>query len=178
MIQTLRKFRGGQTKQVWGGASLETFSGESQLKKSPCIYSSWISNFTHILLLWIGEPSSQYFLSYNLRTFGNCNFSETFYCKTCWDLFWWPTFFTRMPFIPQSTFLLLRCITSLLMHTQLTIIVMCNTMEFDNRQNKVLFFFGIVIDWWRISNPKYHKVWMFLNSYALWPRSFCSDPWS
>ena len=37
MIQTLRKFRGGQTKQIWGGASLETFSGESQLKKSPCI---------------------------------------------------------------------------------------------------------------------------------------------
>ena len=37
MIQTLRIFRGGQTKQIWGGASLETFSGESQLKKSPCI---------------------------------------------------------------------------------------------------------------------------------------------
>ena len=39
MIQTLRKFRGGQTKQIWGGASLETFSGEAQLKKSPCTFS-------------------------------------------------------------------------------------------------------------------------------------------
>ena len=25
-----------RSKQIWGGASLETFSGESQLKKSPC----------------------------------------------------------------------------------------------------------------------------------------------
>ena len=37
MIPTLRKFRGAQSKQIWGGASLETFSGEAQLKKSPCI---------------------------------------------------------------------------------------------------------------------------------------------
>ena len=32
MTPTLRKFRGGQSKQNWGG-SLETFSGEAQLKK-------------------------------------------------------------------------------------------------------------------------------------------------
>ena len=37
MIQTLRKFRGGLVQANLGGASLETFSGESQLKKSPCI---------------------------------------------------------------------------------------------------------------------------------------------
>ena len=100
-------------------------------------YSSWKSNFTHTLLLWIEQPSSQYFLSSNLRTFGDCHFSETFCCKTCWDLFWWPTFLTRMPFIPQSTFLLLPCITSPLMHTQQCL---CNTMEFDNYQNIVIVF--------------------------------------
>ena len=37
MIQTLRKFRGGPDQANLGGASLETFSGEAQLKKSPCI---------------------------------------------------------------------------------------------------------------------------------------------
>ena len=37
MIPTLRKFRGGPVQANLGGASLETFSGEGQLKKSPCI---------------------------------------------------------------------------------------------------------------------------------------------
>ena len=36
MIPTLRKFRGGPVQANLGGASLETFSGEGQLKKSPC----------------------------------------------------------------------------------------------------------------------------------------------
>ena len=36
MIQTLRKFRGGPDQANLGGASLETFLGEAQLKKSPC----------------------------------------------------------------------------------------------------------------------------------------------
>ena len=44
MIQTLRKFRGGQTKQIWGGASLEKFSGEAQLEKSPCKLLSFSSS--------------------------------------------------------------------------------------------------------------------------------------
>ena len=35
MIQTLRKFMGGARPSKFGGASLETFSGEAQLKKSP-----------------------------------------------------------------------------------------------------------------------------------------------
>ena len=39
MIQTLRKFRGGPDQANLGGASLETFSGEAQLKKSPCIFA-------------------------------------------------------------------------------------------------------------------------------------------
>ena len=39
MIPTLRKFRGGPVQANLGGASLETFSGEGQLKKSPCIYT-------------------------------------------------------------------------------------------------------------------------------------------
>ena len=39
MILTLRKIRGGQSKQIWGGgASLETFSGEAQLKKHPVFF--------------------------------------------------------------------------------------------------------------------------------------------
>ena len=33
MIPTLTKFRGGQSKQIWGGQS----RGEAQLKKTPCI---------------------------------------------------------------------------------------------------------------------------------------------
>ena len=45
MIPTLRKFRGGgQSKQIWG-ASLETFSGEAQFKKSP--YILFMEKFTH-----------------------------------------------------------------------------------------------------------------------------------
>ena len=35
MIPTLRKIRGGQSKQIWGGASTETLSGVGQLKKHP-----------------------------------------------------------------------------------------------------------------------------------------------
>ena len=38
MIPTLRQFRGGQSKQIWGGGSLETFSGEAQLKKHPVFF--------------------------------------------------------------------------------------------------------------------------------------------
>ena len=40
MIPTLRKFRGGPVQANLGGASLETFSGEGQLKKSPCMKAS------------------------------------------------------------------------------------------------------------------------------------------
>ena len=36
MIPTLREIRGGASPSKFGGASLETFSGEGQLKKSPC----------------------------------------------------------------------------------------------------------------------------------------------
>ena len=40
MIPTLTKFRGGPVQAIFGGAgeadSLEIFSGEAQLKKSPC----------------------------------------------------------------------------------------------------------------------------------------------
>ena len=36
MIQTLKKFRGGPDQANFGGASLETFSGEALLTKSPC----------------------------------------------------------------------------------------------------------------------------------------------
>ena len=41
-IQTLRKFRGGPDQANLGGASLETFSGEAQLKKTPCMTSNRI----------------------------------------------------------------------------------------------------------------------------------------
>ena len=45
MIPTLRKFKGGPVQAYLGGASLETFSGGGQLKKSPCIrvfrFCSW-----------------------------------------------------------------------------------------------------------------------------------------
>ena len=41
MTPTLRKFRGGPVQANLGGASLETFSGEGQLKKSPCINSRY-----------------------------------------------------------------------------------------------------------------------------------------
>ena len=34
---TWRNYGGGQSKRIWEGASLETFSGEGQLKKPPCI---------------------------------------------------------------------------------------------------------------------------------------------
>ena len=44
MIQTLRKFRGGPDQANLGGASLETFSGEGQLKKSPCSYQIFLSS--------------------------------------------------------------------------------------------------------------------------------------
>ena len=37
VIPTLRKFRGGPVEAFLGGASLETFSGEGQLKKPPCM---------------------------------------------------------------------------------------------------------------------------------------------
>ena len=37
MIQTLRKFRGGPDQANLGGASLETFSGGDQLRRTPCI---------------------------------------------------------------------------------------------------------------------------------------------
>ena len=42
MIQTLRKFRGGPDQANLGGASLETFSGEAQLKKSPCMCNVYV----------------------------------------------------------------------------------------------------------------------------------------
>ena len=45
MTPTLRKLRGGPVEGFMGGASLETFSGEAQLKKSPCIsYSYFCQN--------------------------------------------------------------------------------------------------------------------------------------
>ena len=44
MIPTLRKFRGGPVQANLGGASLETFSGEGQLKKSPCIFCSFLAD--------------------------------------------------------------------------------------------------------------------------------------
>ena len=37
VILILRRFRGGPVEGFMGGASLETFSGEAQLKKPPCI---------------------------------------------------------------------------------------------------------------------------------------------
>ena len=37
MILIRRRFRGGPVEGFTGGASLEKFSGEAQLKKSPCI---------------------------------------------------------------------------------------------------------------------------------------------
>ena len=37
MIPTLKNLEGGPFQANFGGASLETFSGEAQLKKSPCI---------------------------------------------------------------------------------------------------------------------------------------------
>ena len=45
---------GSQSKQIWGGASLETFSGGGQLKKTPCIMIIlWGNNeetcMTHLL---------------------------------------------------------------------------------------------------------------------------------
>ena len=43
VILILRRFRGGPVEGFLGGASLETFSGEAQLKKSPCMLS--IKNF-------------------------------------------------------------------------------------------------------------------------------------
>ena len=37
MILILKDLEGGQSRDLWGGgASLETFSGEAQLKKTPC----------------------------------------------------------------------------------------------------------------------------------------------
>ena len=36
MILILTRFRGGPVEAFLGGASLETFSGGGQLKKSPC----------------------------------------------------------------------------------------------------------------------------------------------
>ena len=36
VILILRRFRGGPVEGFLGGASLKTFSGEAQLKKSPC----------------------------------------------------------------------------------------------------------------------------------------------
>ena len=37
VILILRRFRGGPVEGFMGGASVETFSGEGQLKKPPCI---------------------------------------------------------------------------------------------------------------------------------------------
>ena len=37
MIPTHKLFKGGPVQANFGGASLETFSGEAQLKKTPCI---------------------------------------------------------------------------------------------------------------------------------------------
>ena len=37
VILILRRLRGGPVEGFMGGASIETFSGEAQLKKPPCI---------------------------------------------------------------------------------------------------------------------------------------------
>ena len=41
ILRTFSKWRGGPVRAFLGGASLETFSGEAQLKKSPCIYNKF-----------------------------------------------------------------------------------------------------------------------------------------
>ena len=51
MIQTLRKFRGGPDQANLGGASLETFSGEAQLKKSPCMFSTCLTTLSTCVLM-------------------------------------------------------------------------------------------------------------------------------
>ena len=44
MIPTLKKVIGGPVQANLGGASPETFSGEAQLKKSPCIINVYNSD--------------------------------------------------------------------------------------------------------------------------------------
>ena len=43
MILILRRLRGGPDEGFMGGASIETFSGEAQLKKPPCMNTSSIN---------------------------------------------------------------------------------------------------------------------------------------
>ena len=50
-FQHLEKLGGGPVQANLGGASLETFSGEGQLKKSPCMYLSWDVEINTRLLL-------------------------------------------------------------------------------------------------------------------------------
>ena len=66
-----KKIEGGPVQAIFGGASLETFSGEAQLKKSPCIY---FNDENFLLNHEAGEWLEQYIeLHYNNKpTFNLC----------------------------------------------------------------------------------------------------------
>ena len=88
MIQTLRKFRGGaRPSKFGGGASLETFSKEAQLKKIT-LYIWKIVVVDPFCKLWNECPRQLFFVVANLATF----LKAVLFYYFVFSLLFWATF--------------------------------------------------------------------------------------
>ena len=82
MIQTLRKFRGGQTKQIWGGQSRDIFRG-GPVKKITLYYTSEIS-----IPILICKQCKEPFLSrFDLRDHKQIKHGDFISCTCVWNYF-------------------------------------------------------------------------------------------